>query len=162
MRVSSLEAGISKKIANIIPVKTINDIKNKVAKLEETAKNVGVSSIAQRMIAGFFYGKLKQLRPDQLHTLLASGAFIADLIDEDNLPSVVKIPISFILMFMPKNRVLEIIDEVLTPEMIMNALEVADPKVYKQIIETPGAGKKWFYWQTEELRKKLKEVVIKW
>lgn len=136
--------------------------KEKTKKWGSMAKDVGVRPIVQRLVAGFFTTRLKQLRADQLHTLLESGAFIADLIDENNPPETIGAPINLALVFMSKEKIIRALDDLITPRLVMEMLQVGAPETHKQIVERPGAGEKWFYWQTEDLKRKLRRMILKW
>lgn len=124
------------------------------------AKSYGVGTLAQNILRGFFETKLKQLRPDQLQTLLNSQAFIADLIDESDLPESVETPINLMLRFMSREQAAQALDALVTPQLVSRVIEEAAPEVHSQIVSHPGAGMKFFHDQTERLKAKLRRIIL--
>lgn len=135
------------------------DISFSFSGLRNRVSGLGMNFLAQRVLAGFWMGEMKKVRIDQLHTALQSGVFIADLIDEDNMPGHWERIIKFLGRFINLDSLSDRIPDLITPEFIMNVIRESNPEAFGLIINSDAGGIKWFYNQADYGAAKLQEVI---
>lgn len=121
------------------------------------ASGAGINVFAQQVLAGFITSELRKMRMDQLWTLLANGGFLADIIDEDDLPGRWEKAIGVMGRFMDMRTILDRLDGLITPELVMEAVRRARPDAFSLIIN--NAGPKFFYDQTLYMNDKLRTII---
>lgn len=127
--------------------------------LGKRVSGVGVNAFAQQVIAGFFTNEIKKMRLDQLQTVLMSGVFVNQLIDEDHLPERWTNIIRILGRFTDLESLSERIPDLMTPELIANALRGANPEAFSLIINSDAGGIKWFVDQSYYSAQKLQRIV---
>lgn len=121
------------------------------------ASGAGMNVFAQQVLAGFITSELQKLRLDQLRALLADGVFLADIIDEDDLPSRWGKAIGVMSRFMSLRTISDRLGDLITPELVMDAVRRARPNAFSMIIN--NAGPKWFYDQTLYMGGKIRRII---
>ena len=127
--------------------------------LSSKVSGVGVNAFAQQIVAGFLTNEIKKMRLDQLQTVLMSGVFVNQLIDEDHLPERWTNIIRILGRFTDLESLSERIPNLLTPELIANALREANPEAFSLIINSDAGGIKWFVDQSYDSAQKLQRIV---
>jgi len=127
--------------------------------VKSTVGRYGVNPFARRIVKGWFTTQMRNLRLDQVHTLLANHAFLADLLDEDKLPQFGVRGLRALRRFINLQSLSDRLDELITPEMMANAVRDANPDVFSLIVNSPSGGYKWFINQTVYTREKLRLII---
>ena len=127
--------------------------------LSSKVSGVGVNAFTQQIVAGFLTNEIKKMRLDQLQTVLMSGVFVNQLIDEDHLPERWTNIIRVLGRFTDLESLSERIPNLLTPELIANALREANPEAFSLIINSDAGGIKWFVDQSYDSAQKLQRIV---
>lgn len=127
--------------------------------LGKKMSGAGVNAFTQQIITGFLTNEIKKMRLDQLQTVLMSGVFVNQLIDEDHLPKRWTNIIRVIGRFTDLESLSERIPDLLTPELIANALRKANPEAFSLIINSNAGGLKWFVDQSHDSVQKLQRIV---
>lgn len=124
-----------------------------------TAGRFGMNPFARRIVTGWFSTQMAKLRIDQVHGLLSSGGFLADLVDENNPPKFGTGITRALGRFVNLRSLADRIDTLVTPELIAHAVKDGNVEVYSLIINSPSGGKKWFYDQTVYMKDKLRAII---
>lgn len=127
--------------------------------LSERVSSAGVNVFAQQIIAGFLTSELKKVRTDQVWTLLANGTFLADLIDENHLPTRWERMMGLIGKFTDLRSIGQRLDYLMTPELVAGAIKEANIEAYGLIINSDAGGPKWFYDQSNYLKAKIIRII---
>ncbi len=127
--------------------------------LGKKMSGAGVNAFAQQVIAGFFTNEIRKMRLDQLQTVLMSGAFVNQLIDEDHLPERWTNIIRVLGRFTDLESLSERIPDLMTPELIANALRGANLEAFSLIINSDAGGPKWFVDQSYYSAQKIQRIV---
>jgi len=127
--------------------------------LGRRAAGAGMGAFVQQILAGFITSELRKARLDQVHALLSSGAFLADLIDENHPPARWRAMLGLIGRFVDPRSLGALVDEAVTPELCAGAVKEANIEAYSLIINHPGGGLKWFHDQAAYLKKKIKRIL---
>lgn len=123
------------------------------------ASGAGINFFSQQILAGFFTSELKKLRVDQVWTLLQSGTFLADIIDENHLPAKWERMIRLLGRFIDLKSIGQRLDDLITPELVAGVVKEANIEVYGLIINSGAGGPKWFYDQTDYTREKIRKII---
>ncbi|GAI25879.1 unnamed protein product, partial [marine sediment metagenome] len=51
------------------------------------------------------------------------------------------------------------LDDLITPELVTNAVRDANPDVFSLIVNSPAGGLKWFVNQTDHIKGKLRIII---
>lgn len=127
--------------------------------LGERASSAGVNVFTQQIIAGFLTSELRKVRTDQVWTLVENGTFLADLIDENHLPTKWERMMGLIGKFTDLRSIGERLDGLMTPELVAGAIKEANIEAYSLIINHSGGGVKWFYDQSNYLKMEILKII---
>lgn len=102
---------------------------------------------------------MQKLRLDQLHTALYNHVFIADLVDENNVPEQWGNILRFLGRFMSLESLSVRVPGLITPDLIMNVIRESNPEAFSLIINSDAGGPKWFHDQANYAVKKVQEIL---
>jgi len=125
----------------------------------KSVQDIGGSIIGSRAAMGFvesyFSRKLGEIRPDQTRALLDEGRLLSDMINRDH--DIIRRTVPILNKFMSREKMIKVLEESVTPQLVAKALKEANPEVYKIVVE--HSGEKWFVDQTREVKKELKRIL---
>ena len=125
----------------------------------KSVQDIGGSIIGSRAAMGFvesyFSRKLGEIRPDQTRALLDEGRLLSDMISKDH--DMIRRTVSILNKFMSREKMIKVLEESVTPQLVARALKEANPEVYKIVVE--HSGEKWFIDQSRELKRELKKIL---
>ncbi|MBA7623309.1 hypothetical protein ES703_30703 [subsurface metagenome] len=127
--------------------------------VKSTAGRYGMNPFARRIVTGWFTTQMIKLRLDQVHTLLANHAFLADLIDENSPPQFGLWAVRALRRFINLQSLTGRLDDLITPELVTNAVRDANPDVFSLIVNSPAGGLKWFVNQTDHIKGKMRTII---
>ena len=126
---------------------------------QQQAMDLGIGMIAQEAIVGYLSKWFELVRPDQLHGVIHSGVMIADLLDKQSASNLTDTSIRFVSLFLPKEKIIEAIEILITPDTVAEMVRTARPEIHEQIVTTPGGGYKWYFDQCTALKEKIIRIV---